>query len=193
MKPVLTIAILISGIIGTIPNLNANTYQVIPGPFDWAEAKVDAETRGGYLGTITSAAEWLEIQRQIGLPITFFDPSPSDSPGTIVGVWLGATDLETEGEWKWITGEPWSFTNWDPVWNEPSGGGIYGEEDYLAMYGGDGTWNDGTGSYLRHWAPIGYLLEKEATAVPESGHSGLLAAGTIGLLFLLDTRRRARG
>lgn len=30
-------------------------------------------------------------------------------------------------------------------------------------------------------------------AVPESGHYGLVATGTIGVLFLLDKRRRARG
>jgi hypothetical protein len=161
-----------------------NSYQVIPGPFDWGEAKIDAEARGGHLATITTAAEWQEIVGQIGLPIPFFDPSPGIHPNTIVGVWLGATDLETEGDWKWITGEPWSFTNWDPIWHEPSGGGIYGEEDYLAMYGGDGTWNDGTGSYLRFYAPIGYLLEKETTGVPDGGSTLVLLASAGGLLLL---------
>ncbi len=177
-------AAILTAITGFAYGSYANSYEVISGPFDWNEAKVDAETRGGHLATITSANEWQIIVNQIGLPIPYFSDTPSNNPGTIVGVWLGATDLETEGQWKWITGEPWSFTQWDPIWNEPSGAGIYGEEDYLAMYGKDGSWNDGTGSYLRVFAPIGYLLEKETSAVPDGGATAFPLALAIGMLVL---------
>jgi hypothetical protein len=26
--------------------------------------------------------------------------------------WLGATDEDSEGGWRWITGEPWTYTSW---------------------------------------------------------------------------------
>ena len=61
---------------------------------------------------------------------------------------------------------------------------FHGEEDYLAMYGGDGTWNDGTGWYLRDYAPIGYLLEQETTGVPDGGSTLVFLASAGGLLLL---------
>jgi hypothetical protein len=184
-------AILIGFMLVVGLNAHGSFYAVIPGPFDWNEAKVDAEARGGHLATITSAAEWQEIVSQIGIPIPFFNATPSTHPNTIVGVWLGATDLETEGDWKWITGEPWSFTKWDPVWGEPNNGvgGPYGEEDYLGMYGGDGTWNDGTGQYLPVYAPIGYLLETETAVVPEPS-TYIAGICTLAILILSFTRTR---
>ena len=66
-----------------------NSYQVIPGPFDWNEAKIDAEVRGGHLATITSAAEWQAIVNQIGLPIPIEPlagkPSKHDCWGVVRG------------------------------------------------------------------------------------------------------------
>jgi hypothetical protein len=112
-------------------------YEVIPGPFTWDQAKQDAESRGGYLATITSGAEGQDVVAQIGLPIPFFSDSPPNNPGTIgtiTGVWLGATDLQG-GQRSWITGEPWSFTRRAP--GEPSGSGVYGPEHYQGSVGND--------------------------------------------------------
>ena len=50
---------------------------------------------------------------------------------------------ETEGVWKWVTGEEWSYTNWytgSSAKNQPDNDG---NEDYL--HSGWGTisgWND---------------------------------------------------
>lgn len=52
-------------------------------------------------------------------------------------VWLGATDEEQEGNWLWITGEPWSYTKWDV--GEPNGG----TSENCLDYSNDSIgWND---------------------------------------------------
>ena len=51
-------------------------------------------------------------------------------------VWLGGSDQETEGEWKWKTGEPFNFTQWAE--KNPS---KKFSENYMAMFVG-GNWGD---------------------------------------------------
>jgi hypothetical protein len=51
-------------------------------------------------------------------------------------LWLGATDIESEGIWQWVTGEPFIYSNWAD--GEPNN---REDEDYLATFTGL-TWND---------------------------------------------------
>jgi hypothetical protein len=73
---------------------------------------------GGYLVTVTSAAENNFI----------FGLWPSG--------WIGLTDEVNEGVWRWVTGETYSYTSWNP--GEPNNAG---NEDYVQFVGG-GKWND---------------------------------------------------
>jgi formylglycine-generating enzyme required for sulfatase activity len=91
-------------------------YQFIEGNFTWEEAKADAERRGGYLGTITSAEEH-EFLR------TYFTGYANGS----LRPWLGASDAAQEGVWRWVTGEIWGYSRWHP--NEPNNSG--GVQHYL--------------------------------------------------------------
>ena len=107
-------------------------YQLIAGNFTWAEAKADAERRGGHLATIISQAEWEAILEVIGRSGgTFANKSTA----------IGGTDAEQEGVWKWITGEPWSFTRWHQNGIEPSN--TDGNENALCITSYAGfPWND---------------------------------------------------
>lgn len=63
---------------------------------NWDDAYTKAANEDAHLVTINSVSEqiWLEA---------IFRHGPS---------WIGLTDIETEGEWKWDTGEPLTYTNW---------------------------------------------------------------------------------
>ena len=123
--------------------ITASQYKLIPGNFTWPQAKADAESRGGHLGTITSEAEWDEIQRQLG-----------DLCGK--WCWIGASDETDEGQWRWVTGEPWAYSRWCA--EEPNN---LNNEDYAELDGNcsrcsDSAWNDTAGKTSSY-----YLLETD--------------------------------
>jgi beta-lactam-binding protein with PASTA domain len=70
-----------------------------------------------------------------------------------VGPWLGGTDAASEGNWEWVTGEPWGYTNW--LAGQPDN---WQDEDYLMFWGLGSitpTWNDGdiASSYVIEYEP----------------------------------------
>lgn len=126
----------------------------------WSDARIAAENRRyfglqGYLATILTAEE----------------AQLSGEQASGVG-WLGGSDAETEGVWKWVTGPDagtifWNggtngstpnYANWND--NEPNN---LGDEDYVHVtfgVGRAGSWNDlpnigGTNDYF----PQGYMVE----------------------------------
>ena len=120
-----------------------HTYEQINGSYTWSAAKADAESRGGYLATVTS----LEEKNEIELVRT-------------TNSWLGGSDTQTEGTWAWVTGEPWSYHFWNS--SEPNGGT---GENYLVTDSSDGRWNDlGVGN-------VPYILEKEYFSNPKLSDS----------------------
>ena len=85
-----------------IPNdatlYNGHSYKVYTDSnIGWHDAKVFCENLGGHLATITSADEDAFIYSLV--------QNINNS------YWLGATDEEIEGEWQWVTGEAWDYSN----------------------------------------------------------------------------------
>ena len=144
--------------------LTDHFYEFVPDDgITWSAAKVAAEARTyfgreGYLATLTTQEE--------------ADFAGKQATGT---GWIGGSDEETEGVWKWVTGPEagtifWNgqvggttptFANWNE--NEPNDFGA-GGEDYAHItdpsIGIRGAWNDlsntgGTDLYL----PRGYIVE----------------------------------
>lgn len=111
-------------------NYNGHSYYRSTGSAFWTIAKQNCVSMGGYLVTITSAAENSFI----------FNLWPSG--------WIGLTDEVTEGVWRWVTGETYSYSSWNP--GEPNNAG---NEDYIQFVGG-GKWND-----LPNNVSLPYVLE----------------------------------
>ena len=111
-------------------NYNGHSYYRSTGSAFWTTAKQNCVSMGGYLVTITSAAENSFI----------FNLWPSG--------WIGLTDEVTEGVWRWVTGETYSYSSWNP--GEPNNAG---NEDYIQFVGG-GKWND-----LPNNVSLPYVLE----------------------------------
>jgi len=100
---------------------DCHTYYLISGTLSWYDANAYAQNMGGTLAVITSAEE-NEIVSQLLNEVV------------IGGCWLGAES--TSGEWKWVTGEEFVYSNWGE--GEPNNNG--GIEFYLENY--NGRWND---------------------------------------------------
>lgn len=118
-----------------------HSYQLIENAVSWIEAYQDITTpvggqckyrlngKCGYFATITTDAERQAVIANVG-------------DGEL---WLGGSDIEEEGSWKWIDGPEYGafmsayFQNWND--NEPNDSGS--NEDALQTLSGlAGQWND---------------------------------------------------
>ena len=123
---------------------NGHDYKKYEEEMDWSAAKAYCETIGGHLVTITSQKEQ-----------EFLEYLTSD--GAREGYWIGGTDEETEGDYRWITGEPFDYTNWryDQPDNMLDGDAVHGE-DYLHLWT-ESKWNDNTNDGSN--VSIGFICE----------------------------------
>lgn len=115
---------------------NGNIYYLLERA-TWAASQAEAVSLGGNLVTIRNIEEQVWLQQTFGPINTDFSPN---------SFWIGYTDQESEGTWKWISGEPVTFIYWQP--GEPNGGNV-SNWAYVGRYS-NGRWNDiwddGTGS-----------------------------------------------
>jgi hypothetical protein len=113
-------------------NYNGHSYYRSTGSATWTTARSNCLAMGGHLVTITTSGEQSFI----------FNIWPSG--------WIGLTDEVTEGTWRWVTGETYSYTNWNS--GEPNNAG---NEDYV-QFVSNGKWNDLPNNYN-----LPYVLEFE--------------------------------
>jgi hypothetical protein len=169
---------------------NGHWYQVVhvPEGINWTDAKSMAATSlpGGYLATITSAAENWFVWSELGIGNNYglwFQ----DGVGNWQGPWLGGRKTahnpnDPSDYWIWDNGEPWDFTAW--ATGEPNNYG--GNETRLQYFWSPNhpdemaVWND----VINHDGVVSFLVE---SPVPEPTMPLLLALGAAALFL-----RRAR-
>ncbi len=128
---------------------NGHEYALIEESLAWEDARTVCEVLGGHLVTITSEEENAIVS-------TLLVPD---------SVFIGASDIETEGTWAWVTGEVFwangqalAYTNWYP--DEPNNSG--GDQDYGAVFGTSdsaktGKWDDDNATshyYICEWDKV---------------------------------------
>lgn len=132
-------------------------YQIFYDKVTWEEAKAACEAKGGHLATITSEEE----QKKLNL-----------YNGGNHNLWIGGYK-NAEGQWCWVTGEPWEYENWGD--GEPNNSSnVVADENCVAMW--PEKWNDLANSNT--YEQGGYICEWEASDVAEEtqveGYTGHL-------------------
>lgn len=98
---------------------NGHLYEVIPQSLSWTQANIAAQSRGGYLATLTSEAEHAFVLSLLATETGSLNPAYwTPVPDRFFGPWLGAKQADGETNpaqgWSWVTGEPFEFTSWFP-------------------------------------------------------------------------------
>ena len=126
---------------------NGKYYKVIKKTESWKDAEKDCQKLGGHLAMPKSQAEMdflVEVANKYQLG----------------GLWLGMTDEEEEGKWKYADKTSVIYTNWNT--GEPNN--LHNEEHYCEIYtSGDtaGLWNDLANNSIS--AIDGYICEFTGT------------------------------
>lgn len=142
---------------------NGHYYELVnAASIEWSEARVAASemTLGGplcsgHLATVTTQGENDFI-------VSAF------TAGALSNKWLGAFQDEANSStvndgWQWVTGEPWSYTNWNS--GEPSNHHytIEGYEDAATFWSNSGNWNDAPSEW--HYWNGGFVVEYDCRQV----------------------------
>ena len=125
---------------------NGNFYMIADpdGGIFWTASNKSCEELGGHLAAILDADEEAFIEKMI------------EEDGKLYHYWLGASDAEHEGSWKWVTGEKVNlpgeggFHKWSV--KQPNNNPVLGEEgqDYMEI---QKTRGNETNEYLT-WTDI---------------------------------------
>ncbi|KAF3694518.1 C-type lectin domain family 10 member A C-type lectin superfamily member 14 Macrophage lectin 2 [Channa argus] len=125
---------------------NLSCYFVSHKSASWEEGREDCKDREADLVVIDNAEEQTFI---------------SDFITAGAWIWIGLTDSEEEGTWKWVDGSSLTLSEWAPTQPDNGGGDIeFGEEDCAHFYSGSETrnnWND-----LSCNDSVSWICEKKA-------------------------------
>ncbi len=124
-----------------------SSYAAIPVQ-TWREAQGRAANLGGRLVTVDNAAE------QAWLVETFGGSEPR---------WIGLTDANTEGAWRWAGGEAVSYENWAA--DEPND--MYDGEHFGVMnWRAPGAWNDMNAASAAYAGVRSAIIERPTRVTP---------------------------
>lgn len=171
---------------------NNNYYsvqQIVPvnGQGGWTIARnqaigLSAPGAAATLATIGSAAVDAFVFAGIDSPAFWTIDIAGNNEGPYLGGYQASTANEPLGNWAWVNGDAWDYTQWNP--GEPNNYG--GNENNLLFFATgnnrSGNWNDGgdSAAYGSPGLPSYYIAESKFTgvsAVPEPASWALMIVG----------------
>jgi len=143
---------------------NGNRYYLLS-QMNWSDSEAEAISLGGHLVTIDNATEnaWI---------VSNF----ANLDGVSRALWIGLTDVTTEGTFVWSSGDPVGYTNWGP--NEPNN---FGEEHWAHIFPSTderfSLWNDVPNEASSY--QFSYFGVVEVKSVPEPTGLALMAGAAL--------------
>jgi hypothetical protein len=143
---------------------------------------LSAPGAGATLATIDSAEVSAFVFAGIDSAAFWTLDIAGNNEGPYLGGYQTSTDNEPGGNWAWVNGDAWSYTQWNP--QEPNNSN--GNENILQLFASgnnrSGNWNDGggTGAYGITGLSSFYIAESKfiaPPAVPEPASWALMVAG----------------
>lgn len=122
-----------------IQNPANNHFYTLLSSDTWTASQSQALGLGGNLVTINNAAEnaWV---------VTTF----MNYGGVTRDLWTGLNDAATEGTFQWVSGESFTYSNWEPG-TPDNGAGYVPNENYVHIYGGGTTRDTNLGWQVGRW------------------------------------------
>jgi hypothetical protein len=111
-------------------SFGGSCYQLFDSFIPWNAAEQQCVSWGGHLASIESAEENSFLNRwpaELGI-----------SNGDGSGIWIGGTDAQQDGVFRWVAGSPFSFAGWAP--GQPNDGA--GVDCIEKRNDGAGQWYD---------------------------------------------------
>jgi hypothetical protein len=126
-----------------------SVFSLVTDRHSWLSARTDAISRGGHLATVSHYSDW-EIVKAVAAEALSV-PKIQGSVGED-DVWIGGSDVDLEGTWRWVINEPLSFTAFRP--SIPNGGAA---ENFLQIANQEQyePWDD-----ANEWWELTYVLEQ---------------------------------
>ena len=156
----------------------------------WQDVSTFATSQGGYLVTITNQSE----QDFLWSNIVSGSPSINHNVLGNYSTYLTGGFLNDNSQWGWVTGEAFSYTNWQA--GEPNGQSVITIANVVSNANWGGRWGDEFKVYsdwgMQNPYTLGFIVEYNSNptapgnnAVPEPSEwaaMGLLGAGLLGLV-----------
>ena len=127
-----------------VMTFNGHSYACFTGCETWEEAEKFCENLGGHLVVINSQEEndvvWSLVNADGGK--SYF---------------IGLSDAENEGVWKWVNGDPLDYQNWN--YNEPNAFNEFEDYAEFSFRVEGGVWNDSNFEIHYDDAVLGFVCE----------------------------------
>ena len=120
---------------------------------NWDDAQAKAVTEDAYIVAINDVAEqkWF---------IGTFGAGP---------YWIGLTDVAKEGEWKWTSGEPVTYTNW--IAHPPKSTDMNAEDYVVIGFAPNGAWRS-IGPKSPEWRIVQMTIIEKDSSPPKTPVKG---------------------